>query len=263
MNRAVRKRAAKLKDKALKGLGRQTGSDLRAVSGRLSQEQYVATLGWFERVVEESAVAELTRLAEELLVSTDALQREEIPRFAPANKLAEIQCGAGCAWCCMQPVQVSILSAIAVAAYLKREGQGAEVVSRLADYVSLLEPYENRRDRLKECHEPCPFLHSQGTCTVYPARPVLCRAFHSTDVACCRAVVQEKRANHEVPMFPNLFGFVGIRLAGARQAFKEMGIDDRPVVLAGAVKLLLDDFETTVLAWLSGDKVFQPAAVVG
>ena len=47
-------------------------------------------------------------------------------------------------------------------------------------------------------------------------------------------------------MFTGLFGFRGLRLSGARKALKDMGLDDRPVVLARAVALLLENFEETL-----------------
>ena len=62
-------------------------------------------------------------------------------------------------------------------------------------------------------------------------------------------------------MYTGLFGFRGIRLSGARQALSELGMDDRPVVLAKAVKLLLDDFDSVTESWLQGGDSFETAAV--
>jgi hypothetical protein len=64
-------------------------------------------------------------------------------------------------------------------------------------------------------------------------------------------------------MYANLFGFMGMRLSGARQALMDMGIDDRPVVLATAVYILLQDFDGVVERWLDGEAVFDRAAVIG
>jgi Fe-S-cluster containining protein len=257
VKRAIRKRAGKLRDKAAKSLGKLRGEDLQAVSNRQSQEQYIATLDHFVEAKDQSLPELAARLAVELVQETERLEQELVPQFIRQDQLAEIKCGAGCAWCCHEPLQVSILDAVSVAHHIR---QGEEEFA-LEAYLEHLEPTENRRELLKESFEPCPFLGEDQRCRVYHARPVICRAFHSRDAEHCESLVREEAEQREVPMYTGLFGFRGLRLSGARKALRDLGFDDRPVVLAHAVKLLLDDFEGTTEAWLQGDDVFEPAVV--
>ena len=261
MKRAVRKRAGKLRGKALKSLAKAKGSDLQAVSNRLSQNQYVEVLERFENPTHESPEQLARELAASVMEATEQTAQEEARSFITPQHLAKIECAAGCSWCCRQPLQVSILGAVSVAAYLLENDLDETYLPLLQAYVDRLEPFEYDHKKLKECFERCPFLGPEDRCQVYQARPVVCRAFHSTDKSCCERIVAERTESRDVPMYPRLFGFIGVRLSGARQAFSALGLDDRPVVLGSAVKLLLDDFEGVVADWLDGGEVFDPVVV--
>lgn len=260
LRRVLRKRASKLSKKAAQSLSKIKGDDLKAVSNRASLEQYVETLAPFAEP-QQMSPAELARsLAADVVGSTEQLESEQIPRFIQADDLADIDCGSGCAWCCHEPLQVSILDAISVACYLL-DNPNSDI--ELEKYLESLEPYGNERAKLKESFQPCPFLDDSHRCRVYQARPVICRAFHSRDVGRCRSIIEDQNEEREVPMYTGLFGFRGLRLSGARKALKDLGLDDRPVVLARAVKLLLADFEGVTQEWLEGEEAFEPAIVRG
>lgn len=262
LNRALRKRASKLRGKALKQLSkRSSGSDLATLSQKLSLEQYEKVLAHFEKPKEENLSTLAVRLMEDLFRSTEALESEHIEALVPESKARRIDCCAGCAWCCHEPIQCSILDAISVAHHLLNTDKAEEFSPTLDAYLATIAPYENRREQLKQSFDPCPFLGTNHQCKVYQARPIICRAFHSTDVGVCTSIHEQKAAERSVPMYTGLFGFRGIRLSGARQALSELGMDDRPVVLAKAVKLLLDDFDSVTESWLQGGDSFETAAV--
>jgi Fe-S-cluster containining protein len=259
MKRAIRKRAGKLRSKALESLAKLQGGDLQTVSNRISLEQYCHTLARFEDPTHDS----LGQLAQEIaanLMHETANQSDQLEaNYVSEPKQREIDCGAGCAWCCHEPLQVSVVDAISVASFLLQDSTHDR--SHLESYVNNIDVYQNRRAGLKESFAPCPFLSDDKRCQVYEARPVICRAFHSTDVFTCRTVVEQRAEDRSVPMFTALFGFRGLRLSGTRKALREMGLDDRPVVLATAVKLLMDDFDSVVEQWFRGEPVFDLAAV--
>jgi Fe-S-cluster containining protein len=261
MKRAVRKRAGKLRGKALKSLAKSKKTDLQSVSNRLSQTQYAEVLERFENPTHGSPAQLARDLASAVMVATEQTSEREVPRFITPQHLAKIECAAGCSWCCRQPLQVSILGAVSVAAHLLDNGLRETYLPLLEEHVQMLEPFEYDRKKMKDCFELCPFLGDDQRCQVYQARPVICRAFHSTDKSCCERIVQERTENRDVPMFSRLFGFIGVRLSGARQALKELGLDDRPVVLGAAVKLLLDDFDGVVSDWIEGGDVFDQVAI--
>ncbi len=262
MNRALRKRAKRLRSKSGKSLSKMIGQDLQTVSNRMSAEQYTETLEFFENPPTDNAWELAVHLAEQLMLETENLEKNQVPRFVPDHKMKEVDCCAGCAWCCHEPLQVSILDAVSVAQQIRQTERVAEILATLKSYNESLAPLGNSRESLKQSFDPCPFLGPQNRCTVYEARPVICRAFHSTQVDTCESIVKNASSQRDVPMFTGLFGFRGLRLSGARKALKDLGLDDRPVVLARAVELLLENFEDTLEAWMEGEPVFDRAAVL-
>lgn len=262
MNRAVRKRAAKLRAKALKSLSKSKGSDLQSVSNRESQAQYTEILNFFENPTHDSSDSLARDMARSLMNGTTHTLEDEAPRFIKESDLCKIDCSAGCSWCCRQPLQVSILGAVSVAAHILDQACKADYLPLLEEYVRAIAPYEYNHHRLKGSFERCPFLGPDDRCGVYEARPVVCRAFHSTDKKSCQRVVEERSENRDISMFSAYFGFIGLRLSGARQALKDLGLDDRPVVLGAAVKLLLDDFPGVTENWLNGGNIFEEVAVI-
>ena len=108
MNRALRKRAKRLRSKSVKSLSKMKGQDLQIVSNRMSAEQYSQTLEAFENPPTDDAAGLAVHLARQLMVETEELEREQVPRFVPDDKMNDVDCCAGCAWCCHEPLQVSI-----------------------------------------------------------------------------------------------------------------------------------------------------------
>lgn len=257
MNRALRKRAAKLQDKAEKSLSKLRGDGFAQEAERLSTEQYIAVLSSLTQNNDDSAGQLVISLVQNMMRRTQSIEESVESRFLSIENRNQIQCAEGCSWCCRRPLVVSILDAFSVSAHLLNHPEPME----LDEYLQTIEPLGNERARLNQSFDPCPFLDPQERCRVYLARPVVCRAFHSTDVEQCRSQVEVSTSERSTPMFTNLFGFRGMSLSGARQAINDLGLDERPVVLARAVKLLLEDFEGVAAAWLAGHPVFETATV--
>ncbi len=97
-----------------------------------------------------------------------------------------VECRKGCSWCCHQAVLASNHEILVIQQYLQDE---------------VPEPLrEGMRDRTYKKHEatrnmaameflhylhPCPFLED-GSCLVYPVRPMACRCYLSSSVKTCR-----------------------------------------------------------------------------
>ncbi len=97
-------------------------------------------------------------------------------------------CAAGCAWCCYLPVDVTVPEALGIVLALRTSltaEQLHEFQQRLAARVEQLRTLtfvEHTRARI-----PCILLHN-NTCTVYPYRPLACRAWLSTSARRCETV---------------------------------------------------------------------------
>ena len=94
----------------------------------------------------------------------------------------QLYCRDNCSGCCHLAVHATFTEAVAVASELSTQQTAA-----LADYVERIKNAHKDWDNLKsylKAHRqklgPCPFLNQKGSCTIYPLRPLTCRALLST-----------------------------------------------------------------------------------
>lgn len=253
MNRATRKRVQRLLEEAERELEREPGEDLASVASRVDLRQYALTLALLS--AGEPGPEMARALSRELREATVQAHQDGLELVTPEGR-ARVACKAECTWCCREPLQVSPLDALGVADHLL--AQRDRWMLRLATY----ELPDRRSAQLKKITTPCPFLGDNKLCQVYEARPVVCRAFHSTDVSVCRLRVERADGNRTVPMHLEWYGFTGLPLEGAHRALDEAAVERRPVVLGPAVALLLSDFAGVTTRWLAGEPVWGDVAVL-
>lgn len=204
------------------------------------------------------AIAGVGNVAREAM---DALSKLADGLAAQAAK--SIACAAGCAHCCYQSVGATGMEVLAIVEHLQSRLDAAQLESVKAHIHAAHErsrglPYS---ERFSPRH-PCAFLGDGGRCTIYPVRPLVCRAMNSVNADECRDILYDDarrnaflteghgpdslmgafRASHAMS--------AGLQLAGA----DVYGLDMRPLDMVAAVDELLRDPEA-VRRWLSG----QPA----
>lgn len=244
MNRAMKKRLKRLLESSPPAISR--ANPLQQTVDTLYSRQYRRTLEILNSLTGDNAGQVATSLAQSLHQACAEAQQAAIQHYPEVT--AQIHCRAGCAWCCYEQLQVHILDAIGVAASLHQ----------VLDYS--LET-RNRAD-LKKLFRPCPFLSEDRRCSVYQHRPLVCRAYHSINVAECERVVDTQDAGRQVPMHIRYYGFPGLAQEATLKVFEELGIDRRPVVLGLAVSALTKDFERMTSDWLAGGDAFEEVAVI-
>ena len=120
------------------------------------------------------------RSAGELMDSEKAAAEARTSAPAPA-------CTEGCSYCCHVNVEVTRPELIAIASHLRAtlpEPALQAYSARLEAHVASMNGSSDS-DRWAS-RLPCGLLDSAGRCTVYPVRPLRCRAFHSTSAEACR-----------------------------------------------------------------------------
>ena len=107
------------------------------------------------------------------------------------HQAPKIACREGCSWCCRGPqVLASAHEVLDLAAWMKEHFSAEEIQATHERIASAILQF----DRECEGHDPlrpapritCPLLQDDR-CSVYPARPLPCRGWHSLDVARCQA----------------------------------------------------------------------------
>lgn len=170
----------------------------------------------------------------------------------------KLACRAGCAYCCHTRVEVLPHEALFIARHVRATHSAAEqqpLIERLqtrAAQAAGLTREEHFRARL-----PCAFL-VDSRCSIYEARPTLCRTFHSLDVAPCRSGF-EHPADGPRPV-EQVAGLAETSKAAAqasRDSFKKARLDERPYELHQAVLAFLKD-PNAEKHWRQGKRMGTP-----
>lgn len=168
----------------------------RLVAELVSDPGYLTGRRRFPRTV---TVDDAVTVAAELQEGVDAgiAQRDA----SAQSRRVTIACAPGCDSCCHMPIMVFLPEALRVVAWLRRP-ENAEALARFeaaypawraaaaaaADGVADAtqahdrEAVEARVFAYWRLRVPCPFLDG-GLCSIYPARPNVCRAHHAVATA--------------------------------------------------------------------------------
>lgn len=177
--------------------------------------------------------------------------------FESENPLPHpIACHAGCHFCCFNQIELTPPEALLIGHHVDRHFS-QEDKQRLLDHVDLtlikmsgqskIELARLRRDL------PCPLLKA-GRCSVYPVRPLLCRAMHSLNAAQC----EQELASPDltvVAYYAHRDEIIISLAAGLLEGCEALGCQSRPVNLVRALR----DFFTQARClerWLQGEQVF-------
>lgn len=104
-----------------------------------------------------------------------------------SRRLPPMPCRRGCSSCCTLPVHVAAAEVFGILDYMEKTLSRAAQERIIADIrataaaIRSLPGPERPSTRRR-----CPFLDGHD-CSIYPARPMMCRAHHSTDRAACEA----------------------------------------------------------------------------
>ena len=138
----------------------------------------------------KSAVQNLYQAIDELL---DAFLQRSAVEGNPA------ECKKGCAWCCHQEVFAITHELLYLRDHILgsiSERQQGEFIdqARKKSLLTLNKPLEEQL----LVRAPCPFL-SEGSCTVYVARPMACRIYLSSSLPACRKEHDEPGNRKHIP----------------------------------------------------------------
>ena len=89
----------------------------------------------------------------------------------------KIQCRKGCSKCCSQIFRITALDGWMIQEHVRSlpEPRKSELQQKAREYIDSLPLVEG--ESAKREGVPCPALGTEGECTIYEARPVICRRF--------------------------------------------------------------------------------------
>ncbi len=178
----------------------------------------------------------------EAVQKVQAFAEEKVQELVSSDAL--IDCHAGCAHCCIVNVAVLQPEAENVADYLLGNQNEEELLDlyqklcKIDQETRMLDEEERIMARIK-----CAFLDSTGSCSIYPVRPLLCRAVTSTDAAACKDALSMIALGEEIPILSNMLqkDIFEIAFCSFGQVLREQEMEYRSQRLTSSVRNILPE----------------------
>lgn len=171
-----------------------------------------------------------------------------------AHHGVEPACRAGCSACCAMKVSVAVPEVLRIAAWLRITQPAAHV-----DAVRARVEATAARTAGMDCNTrwraqvPCALLTPEGTCGVYPVRPLVCVGHNSLDASYCGP---DKPGS--LPTFWPQEKLAQGYAIGVGLGLHDRGLDGRPVELHAGLAIALADPDAGA-RWMRGEPVFGSA----
>jgi Fe-S-cluster containining protein len=162
-----------------------------------------------------------------------------------------LHCKKACSYCCRKPgVLVSVPEFLRILHHVNEEFD-EEAVSALRERSAEYAAQVHGRDLHRPSNEsvPCPLL-VDDVCSVYDARPLVCRGYNSASVEACRRAHTD--AAVLVPIFAPLKDVTDGATVGMAQRLRAAGLSDAMVDLGTALHTALEA-DTGVESILRGE----------
>ncbi len=194
--------------------------------------------------------------SETLFAILDETFQHARTRVEQSAERAHHACAAGCAFCCYLPVDVTVLEALALVAYLQQTlppDALQRLRERIATTAAKIHGLSYEDHTLAKI--PCALLQN-GACVAYAKRPLACRAWTSTSKQRCEAIFQH---GDPVSMLPPLdmqaYEAVWDLARGLVDGLKRARLDPYTYELHSILLRVLDTPDA-MARWLRRDPVF-------
>jgi Fe-S-cluster containining protein len=211
-----------------------------------------------ETVVEIIAGGQTAEKALEVGLSALIWADHGLARFDSESDLPQpIACSEGCDHCCFNQVELTPPEALSIGHFVERHFCQEEREGLLARIRTALEGKagKSQREIAKIRRElPCPLLH-EAKCSVYPVRPLVCRAMHSLDAGQCRDSLLAGDLTSGA-YYSQRHEMIQAIARGLQAGSRAKGCQSGSLDLAEALK---DYFRQPdpLVRWLRGEKVFS------
>jgi Fe-S-cluster containining protein len=193
-----------------------------------------------------------------LFRETLAFSQTLISELEASGDSPAVACKSGCFLCCHSRVSVIPLEALLMAEFVAAKfsrSQVDELVKRIHRAHDLTQGKTDKQIYTLKTVLPCVFLEG-GRCSVYEARPSICRAWNAFDAADCRSAYDSADYRARVASSPArrlVFG-------AARDLFQQLSVES---VLQHHTLTLCDAMADCLLSsdplvsWARGDDIFH------
>ncbi|MEO9337144.1 YkgJ family cysteine cluster protein [Mesorhizobium sp. SB112] len=154
-------------------------------------------------------------------------------------------CRAGCAACCHLYVMVPPGVVEVIGDYLT-DRLDSEALATLQDSLERAAAAAQAAPDPSQLRHRCPFLGTDGLCTIYEVRPPTCRAFTSTSAVACHSMAFDPEGGvSAIPQNPSQFRVYVEATTALEHSALARGLPSRQTGLAAAVLAALPSSSRT------------------
>jgi len=209
--------------------------------------------GFELRLFAMDGMDELSALAHEAVEAFEALLKRGQVEQPPEQPLA---CRAGCAHCCYQPeVTVTAIELFRVADYVVAHFSPDQIATLTSGATA--KPVLPTASSDTWVLRACPLL-VDGACSVYEARPLVCRSINSYAVSDCERARRQNRQQPTIRTYGPQERAGYLTLDMLQQGIAATGREAQLLNLAPALAIALSD-DSAKQRWLDGEQVFEAA----
>lgn len=165
-------------------------------------------------------------------------------------------CRDGCALCCNHRVHARAHEIFLIAEFVQTQFTAEEqeaLMARLASHFARISTITRLQHQTSNI--PCPLLCG-NCCSIYRARPLACRSYHSLDVTACQYTFDHPEDTLSGrPVHKGLTAHWNSSIACAHQAYEEFRYDNHSYEL-GAALLRALIYPVTFRHWRNRKKAF-------
>jgi Fe-S-cluster containining protein len=181
-----------------------------------------------------------------------------VARFEAINTLpAPVACREGCTYCCFNQVEVTPLEALLIGHHVRRNFPApaqAALQERLKRSLALKAGKNKRQIADLRRKLPCPLLQ-HDRCSVYPVRPLVCRAMHSLGAPACAQEFKSRKAAG-VKYYQHRYELILSVTAGLQDGGKALGCQSGFLDLSRALAACCSQ-ASPLTEWLRGESIFE------
>lgn len=117
-----------------------------------------------------------------------------------SNQSPAVACGPGCSYCCHSQIHVLPIEALLILSFIHECFTGKQILLLMARIEQRLQRTSGKSIGTLfsvKSELPCIFLEN-GMCSIYQARPFICRAWNSMDSSLCKKIFNSGRFDDEI-----------------------------------------------------------------
>lgn len=163
------------------------------------------------------------------------------------SKGVRFGCESGCSHCCNLRVEALAPEVF----YIARKLRSERPIRDIESLIEKLKEFSQRAKGLRTTEHliPCPML-SNGRCSIYEYRPMMCRKYNSLDASVCETPFSRVPESTELTMKSVAIGI------GFNSSLEKRKLSSIPHELGQALLVALSD-ENAIARWAKGEMVFD------